>query len=399
MLIRVLLILLVAAPAFAQSKDFFSNIQGTNLRASSSVANPGFEPCVGATTNGGATCDGTGLLSQTKVTGGSVAAKFAPTPSECNTALTITPGNVGSPLCDGGTGGGSGKGALAAFPKLGPGAVTDNMLGIISGTDSGADPAVTTDDRNTTRCGLTGNSAGVLPTGLGGLNCGNLRFDPTSQAQSIPTFGQDTTSRGTNNQLTSLMTADTPQKADFCNGVEASSCDPDGSGPGAALAQDGRHTGIDFSTLFTWNPTTAAGCVTPICISLDQKVKQVTQTKSGTPGTLAAPAAIDQVFTANATFSIVGAFNKLGFTCNQAPGADTCTAKVNWTQTISDPDQTGSGSAFVQNLTGSFNYNALAAPFDCPAAGNQGCAQYPDGISQTNRSRAAQDTTIKETLP
>lgn len=453
--IRVLLILLIATPAFAQSNDFFSNTTLTNKRATQDGTNndnPGFEPCAGDGTqlNGGVNCDGTGLLSQTKITGTGItgASRFSPTTAQCQVVGSdITVGNIGSPLCGGVAGvvDTADAGKLATFTLLGPGAITDNMFGIISG---GAN----------TVCGAEGG--GAAATDL--LNCGNRRFDPLTQGQLIPTQGSDDAGAvlggdATRNRLTGKMEANNPMTADFCNGLAASSCVP-GNGDVTNLGQDGRHTGIDFTNTLKWNPTTADGCTggssTSICVTLTQNVIQVTQTKLtgdnttvGTLGTRATNvvnvshtngtgalgdprvfegactkagffgsttgevastscaaadagagigvATSDQFFKAFASFSITGGKNKTEFTCT---GTD-C-QKVSWQQIMLDPDQSGSGSAFEQNLKGDFVYNGVTTPFGC-AAGNQGCAQYPNGATQTNRGQGvtAQDSTLKEQLP
>ncbi|HET6369717.1 MAG TPA: hypothetical protein VFG95_00875 [Nitrospiria bacterium] len=202
---------------------------------------------------------------------------------------------------------------------------------------------------------LSGAATG--PNGLLlGVNCGDLHYDPGTQGQTIPTIGLT---------LNGVFTSVTAMNADFGPSTDS-------------------HTGFDISNTFTWDPN----CTPPVCISLDQSVKQVTNLVPGGGGTLTAPGTGDQVFVTTAAFDVSG----------QTANGPNGTLAVTWTQSITDPEQSGTAATgFTQSLTGTFNYNQPSLNFGCPSSGStQGCSQYPDGRTQTLRSSGASAT---ETLP
>ncbi len=137
-----LLILNFQNEAGAQTSDFFSNTQAqgkVSTGSSGSCPNcPGFNPTLAG-----------GLLKHVDI-------------SQCPDAAT-------SPCVP------------PFFSSLGSGAVTDNMFGAVSSAtrESGVDGLLGTADDTFSRCGTV--------AGLAGLNCGNIRFDPTSQGMALPT--------------------------------------------------------------------------------------------------------------------------------------------------------------------------------------------------------------------
>jgi hypothetical protein len=152
---------------YAQSNDFFSHTQGTDRLSTGTGGScpncPGFNPDqlirhAGADPGGGAT------FSQS-----------------ISTTAPSLGGTVTGPF----------------FNQLGPGAVTDNMFGIIS--QAGTDPA---------KCGVDTTRGGGTPPTSTGLNCGDLRFDYTSQLITVPsTTGPDS--------LTSSVTQPVNFSGDF----------------------------------------------------------------------------------------------------------------------------------------------------------------------------------------
>ncbi len=273
-------------------------------------------------------------------------------------------GNPGFDPCAGGTNtngvcGGAATGLLAPanlttlFPSLGPGAITGNMFGLIANKNA----VGTTMD--TTRCSAIGSnsttSSAALASPAGfqpGLDCGDIHFDPTTQGQTIPA-GVNTLVVGVpvvmNNSLV----------GDFC-ALGATDCDPDGAGPLTQVLA--AHTGFNFANNFTFTPL--AGGVTATSLS-SQVMHQVTGVKTTGIGTFAAPGTGDQDvrITSDFTFTSPNTVAPTG-------------GLVTWTQSISDPDQSGLGTGkFTQSISGSFTYNAIAA---FPVT------QYPFGQSQTN---------------
>jgi len=154
-------------------------------------------------------------------------------------------------------------GVAPFFNSLGSGAITDNMFGLISSDDPGPDTLLGTgDDLPVARCGTT---VGTSANGLPGLNCGPLRFDPSSQGFTLPSGL---------NRLAAAMP--------FSNGLSA---DFEASGD--------LHTGFLVTNDFTFNCPIAAP--PSGCISASQPVKQGTTTLAGQAGSFAALGTGEQV--------------------------------------------------------------------------------------------------------
>ncbi|HIE65144.1 MAG TPA: hypothetical protein EYG28_04345 [Nitrospiria bacterium] len=329
--------------AYAQTSDFFSSTQSTDKRAglgsavvapgSVAATNPGFNPCSGggllpATRDAGGAClnaDGTSLLSLTNLT--------------------------------------------ATFQQAGPGAITDNMFGIVSGADASLTPITTG------KCGKLTNAA------LGGLNCGSLRITPDAQGQVIPSFPAA-------NTLTSIQSGNFDLAFD--------------SNPLLA-----GHMGMNLTNRFVWIPnatgSTAAVGTQIACAALaggsgttpnicsDQRMRQVTQIGAGVVGTEVAPGPADQVV------DITTVFQTLSTTDTSIAGLPPAAFNVVMTSTITDPDMTGGGAGFSQTIGFTFIHNELVPDglgaatqvFACPGTvvGNI-CTQYPDGQSMTSGSLA-----------
>lgn len=221
-----------------------------------------------------------------------------------------------------------------SFNRLGPGAITDNLFGILS--DPGADAS---------KCG-TNTSTGVLPTQIG-LNCGDLRFDPTSQGMTIPaTPAADI--------LSSLIFQPSTFTGDFFSSAV-------------------EHTGLDLKNRFIWSRTTttltdgglsvACSAATAACVGSKQRQHQVIATPSleiavppaskaaATPhiNTLASPGTMEQVFDQTTNWSITG-----------SSGNTFSTPTVRWTLEFNDPILDDNNSSRMQTgaLSGSFTYQA-----------------------------------------
>lgn len=306
---------LMLAGTEAQAVDFNMNTQLTDLRSDGSNNNPGFNPCRGGTRSSAGVCGGALTLDN-------------------NAQALLDPDNL-----------------QTVFPSLGPGAVTDNMFGIVSGSDASGTPIPVT------ACGKVTNST------LAGLNCGDLRFDPASQGQSTLTSAANTlvTPAGGLDMNTQFV-------ADFCPGPAGAptDCSDGASTPAQVIAA---HAGFNITNNFNFkviNGTTSA-------VTGSDNVRQVTAVKTTGIGTQASPGTGDQVFVANTSWATT--------TTNPSsnnPATSPSSLTVSWTQNISDPDQSGTGSgSFTQDISGSFVYNGTS-----PAIS----AQYPSGKTQTERS-------------
>src|SRR5581483_876008 len=286
--------------AFAQSNDFFSSTQSTDLRATAaSPAAPGFDPCRGGTAGGGSG----------------------------NSASSCTGAGANKPLLDPSNLGDSVSNTAGLFARLGPGAVTDNMFGIIE------HPA------NPLQCGGAGAIAGG-----NALNCGDGKVDETSQGQVIPQVGAI---------LSSFMATNTP--------IDVDSGPASGTGSGAHM-----HSRVENG--FVWNPTTTNNVAIPVNLV-------------GLPATIAtAPTAktCDAAATngPNGTSTVCGQFfmiqdTALSDTTNQlvhlAASWNTKVDNTNsgnllggpvltWESHIVQSEFTGGGT-FDQTLQGSFTYN------------------------------------------
>ncbi len=341
---------------YAQASDFFSNTQSTDKRAGTGAAiaapgsigatNPGFNPCSGA----GATL----------------------TAGECtgvpDASSLLSSGNL-----------------TATFQESGPGAITDNMFGLVSGTALGSDGLAggvgAAADTPTTNCAPAFGTAGFDTSALGGLNglnCGALRITPVVQGMTIPTFP-------VTNSLDQELTGSANLNFD--------------SSPATNT-----HTGFDILNRFVWIPGTAVGSGTPIACAADaggsaatpnfcsdQKMRQVTAI-NGVGGTQAVPVpAADQVVDLTTVFQTLAEDDVTAF-----PAA---AFNVVVTGTITDPDMSGtSGTGFSQTIGLTFSHNALSGTdtqvFTCVAQGaglqEVGCSDYPTAITQTVGNTTAQ---------
>jgi hypothetical protein len=339
---------LVLATTEVQAVDFNISTQVTDLRSDGTNGNPGFNPCVGGARQPDGSCG--------SIPGNPVSMNF----DGASHAL----------LDKDNTGDGTNVGA---FGKAGPGAITDNMFGKVSGSDLGPDGiAGTGDEIAITACGKTTSGAT-----LAGLNCGDLRFDPASQGQtfaSVPVF------TAANTLVTPVTGLDmnTQFVADFCPGPSTTL--PTGSSAcsnGAATPEQKVEAHVGFNLENRFNFISLPGGTTATTTGTDN-IRQVTAVKLTGIGTLAqdatagtpGPGTGDQVFVANTTWTATSSNN---------PATGPNGLVVNWHQEISDPDQSGTGSgSFVQSLDGTFTYTTGAIPVIS--------AQYPSGRTQTERS-------------
>jgi len=341
---------------YSHSVDANFNSQLTNIRSAASgvPTDPtlGFDPCKGGTNAGGICNAATGPL------------------------LSIN--NVGSSV------------AVGVFSKLGPGAVTDNMFGTISSKALGATSGLG-DDTETTNCAPgtgTTNFDVSINGGLNGLNCGSIRINAAQQGQVFPSgvnsLGLE--GSGTVNTVTKNM-----------------SFTDDTCGLGSTGCPLSSHVGFDLINNFTFTMNKdGAGVATPsdATTTSAQMIRQVTAVNPGAPiGTLTTPGGGDQLFEVSTSFT--AAFSP--DTANGDPAsdkgpdlilgtADDINIVVTWSQTIEDPDQSGtSGAKFEQTLSGSFTrdaqFGAQKQFFECPIGSTATtvniCAQYPTGLSQT----------------
>ncbi|HIE65146.1 MAG: hypothetical protein ABGX83_11150 [Nitrospira sp.] len=265
------------------------------------------------------------------------------------------------------------------FSLLGPGAITDNMFGIVSGNALGSDGTSggtgNAADITTTRCAPgTGTSGFFAPlTGtvavLDGLNCGSIRINATQQGQIFPsgTNSLGVAGNGSIGKVNSNMSF----IADSCAVV----CPGDG------------HLGLDLTNNFTFMINSSAGVILPTEATTTsfQKVRQVTGVNPAAGiGTLTGPGGGDQVFELTTSFTVRSP--------DTGDGDPLDPLVVTWSQLISDPDQSGtSGAKFEQSLSGTFTrdekFSGLSQVFDCPTGSTTTtiniCTQYPNGLSQT----------------
>src|SRR5581483_1038046 len=316
----------VLAATDVQAVDFNINTQLTDLRSNGTNGNPGFNPCVGGARQTDGSCgNAPGSPSVTMDFDGTAHA-------------LLDKDNLGDST------------HVGNFVKAGPGAITDNMFGIVSGSDLSSTPI------DITSCGKFTSGAT-----LAGLNCGDLRFDPATQGQTIPV--------GNNTLITPAggLNMNTQFVADFCNSI-GNDCMA-GTTPAQKVES---HLGINMSSFFNFQPLAGGTTATT---SASDSLRQVTAVKLTGIGTLdtsgsnPGPGTGDQVFVANTSWTTTSSNNA-------ATGPTNMT--VTWHQEISDPDQSGTGSgSFIQNLDGSFVYNGTSPAIQ---------AQYPSGSTQTQRS-------------
>lgn len=298
----------------AQTSDFFTNTQTSDSRSDGSNNNPGFNPCVGGTLTATSCTGGTGLLTN-----------------------------------------------MNAFRTLGPGAVTDNMFGLVAGAALGADGIVGGTGNNTdtpvTRCAPGLGTAGSDPNGLNGLNCGDVRINPAQQGQTIPTVG---------NNLTGAMDAN--NSADM------------NSGAGATLHRS------QLENAFVWNPTASTVTLTVTTANMPtiNGVAPTADTCAG--GTAANPRVCGQQSMQETTGLSASTTVKVDqttswSTTNTAAGAMGPNPTVSWRMHINQADVVGTGGAFDQEIEGSFEYNEALTTFPT--------VQYPTGESATNADVSA----------
>jgi len=309
------MLIMAETEVLAQAVNFNMNTQLTDLRSDGSNNNPGFNPCRGGTRQSDGTCGGALVV-------------------DSSAAALLDPDNL-----------------TTIFPSLGPGAVTDNMFGIVSGQDASATPIPVT------ACGKVTNAS------LAGLNCGDLRFNPSTQ-------GQSTLTTDSNTLVTPVagLNMNSQFVADFCPGPAGAptDCSDGGGTPAQKIAA---HTGFNVTNNFNFKVLTG----TTSEVTASQSMRQVTAVKTTGIGTQAAPGTGDQLVVISANWATAPANPS-----SNNPASNPANLTVSWTQNISDPDQSGTGSgSFTQNIGGSFVYNATAAAVQ---------AQYPSGKTQTERS-------------
>lgn len=290
--------------AHAQALDFFSNTQSLDKRSSGSDGSPGFNPCAGGTTISTTECSG----------------------ADPGSEPLLDPLNLGN-----------GTTTAGLFQKTGPGAVTDNMFGIVER------PA------NPLACGAQG--AGVLFNGVGSLNCGDGKFDPTTQDQTIPTSGVN---------LTAAMALNTP--------IDMA------SGTGTAA-----HHRSQMENAFVWNPT-GSSVALPVNTANMPTIIAAPAAETCAAASAANPSVCGQQSmietTAFSTLtSVVVSLTTDWATTNNSSGVMGTAPTVNWESHIVQDEMIGGGT-FDQTLSGSFLYNSGA--FTATA--------YPNGQSFTIRA-------------
>lgn len=301
--------------AYAQALDFFSNTQSLDLRSNGSNGDPGFNPCAGGTT-----------VTSTQCSGAPVAAR---------------------PLLDAVNLGDSGTNTAGLFERTGPGAITDNMFGIV---ERPTNPLV---------CG--GLGAGVLAGGVGSLNCGDGKFDPSTQNQTLPTSGTN---------LTGAMAVNSP--------IDMTSC-----GAGSTMAVCANDPALHRSQVedaFVWNPTGSTVAL-PVntanmpTITAAPAANTCAAAVSAAAPTVCGQASMIETTALGTTTTVVVSLVADWATTNNASGVMGTAPTVNWESRIVQSEMIGGGT-FDQTLKGSFLYNAGA--FTATA--------YPNGQSFTIRA-------------
>ncbi|HIE65145.1 MAG: hypothetical protein ABGX83_11145 [Nitrospira sp.] len=322
-------LLIVSSPllhAQAPGQDFFTNVIQTELRTVGPGDDlPGFNPCG---------------------TGGAVAG---------DGLSCVDAGAAGSALNDGLLSGTNvlgikdalGNDTPGLFVKLGPGAVTDNMFGKVL---KPLDP---------TKCGANGSIGTSTLDGLGELNCGNVRFEPGTQGQIIPTRGAI---------LTSLM---------------SSTITVDVSLPGAGVPIDAGHTSKMENT-FIWDPLGGQACgpVGQVSICSVQTLDDVTTLDSN--GRESSVSLVTS-WVAGQDVSVLSGTVQNTFSVLPA---------VTWSSEIKQAEMGGTGGEFVLTTSGSFNYFLGTATLTIPP--NQGfqATQHPTGGSFAEAGKLGTSTTF-----
>lgn len=299
--------------AYAQSLDFFSSTQSLDQRSSGTNGAPGFNPCTG---------------------------DAAPTSTSC------APTNGDIPLLHTNNLGNSGTNTAGLFERTGPGAITDNMFGIV---ERPTNPLV---------CG--GLGAGVLAGGVGSLNCGDGKFDPSTQNQTLPTSGTN---------LTGAMAVNSP--------IDMTSC-----GAGSTMAVCANDPALHRSQVedaFVWNPTGSTVAL-PVNTANMPTIIAAPAAKTCAAGSALNPAVCGQssmieTTALGTTTTVVVSLAADWATTNNASGVMGTAPTVNWESRIVQSEMIGGGT-FDQTLSGSFLYNAGA--FTATA--------YPNGQSFTIRA-------------
>ena len=297
----------------SEAADFFTSSQTTDQRSDGSNGNPGYNPCVGGTLTTTSCTGGTGMLTN-----------------------------------------------ISTFITLGPGAVTDNMFGTVSGPALGASGAVggtgLEADTAVTKCAPGLGATNGDPNGLRGLNCGDVRINTAQQGQTIPTTGTNLTAA-----LISNVSMDM------------------NSGSGLTLHRSQIEGG------FVWNPTTSAVTL-PVTPANMPTIAGVTPTAdSCAAGTTANPTVCGQQSMQETTGLSAPTTVKVDqvtswATTNSAAGTMGANPTVSWRMHIVQADVVGTGGAFDQELSGSFEYNKTGTTFPS--------TQSPNGESFTNGSIA-----------
>lgn len=298
----------------AQSNDFFSNTQSLDLRSSGSNGAPGFNPCAGGVNPTSTSCTG------------------APAGSE----PLLDPINLGNGTTAG------------LFEKTGPGAVTDNMFGIV---ERPANPLT-----------CSGQGAGLL-SGTGTLNCGHGKFDPSTQGQTIPTSGT---------LLTGVMAVNTP--------IDMTSC-----GAGSTMLACANNASLHRSQVedaFVWHPIVNGSSETlpvntanmPTIIAAPAAKTCLAPTVVGTIRVCGQASMTETTALGTATTVVVSLATDWA-TTNDTAGTMGTAPTINWESKIVQSEMIGGGT-FDQTLSGSFIYNGTSFPL----------TQYPNGQSFTIRA-------------
>lgn len=275
----------------AQSNDFFSNTQLSGRLSSSAAGCPATATC----TANGPGFNPTGLVNH----------------ADPNAVIT------GAPKIDGGS--------PPFFSQLGPGAITDNLFGIISQVHPGPDGIPNTADDHPIVCGrphgdpTTG--AGVPPFSVGAngssLNCGDLRFDPESQGQIIPTIPISNTI-----SLSPIFTF----QADLNPSAEA-------------------HLGLHLTGSFTSTPSSRNTQGGQQLFQVTGLTAGGTSATVGSTGTLTNPGGGDQTLLFNTEWSITGSFD-----------GPTNRPRLSWSMALDNPSaSTPRTSPFSDNQIDSTN--------------------------------------------
>src|SRR5579863_990286 len=152
------------------------------------------------------------------------------------------------------------------FDRLGNGAVTDNMFGVVSSATVQVSPILGNPDVSYTICGTVPTAPTNLFQTLAGLNCGGLRYDPATQGVvNIPAGNNTIPQTGSNIGM----------NADFNPSNDA-------------------HTGILLQNTFQWKNPATDPCGAPTappasCTTASFHLFQTGGILSGQAGTLAAP--------------------------------------------------------------------------------------------------------------